>query len=70
MSNVSDPQPKKGEREEESEHKNLKVSYTPSQKHKFEGWPILWILLIIIIIFFILWYTGTITTILKWVDGK
>ncbi|GGG93067.1 hypothetical protein GCM10007422_02760 [Pedobacter zeae] len=69
MSNISDPKPeKKGERMD-SDHNNLK-SYTPGPKHKFEGWPILWILIAIFLISAVLWYTGTASYLIKWIANK
>ncbi len=70
MSNISNPKPvKKGDRMD-NDHNKLNESYTPVSKHKFEGWPILWILIAIFLIAAILWYTGTAPYLLKWIDKK
>jgi len=66
MGNFSTPEPKgKGERMD-SDHNNLNDSYTPGSKHKFEGWPILWILIVIFLIAAVLWYTGAAPYLIKW----
>ncbi|RBQ02298.1 hypothetical protein DRW42_27500 [Pedobacter miscanthi] len=70
MSNISNPKPEhKGDRME-NDHNKLNESYIPGSKHKFEGWPILWILIAIFLISAILWYTGGATYLLKWIDNK
>lgn len=70
MSNLSHPKPAKNSGRIGSEHRHLKESYVPASKRKFEGWPILWILLIFSFILFILWYTGKATEIMEWIEKK
>jgi hypothetical protein len=70
MSNVSNPKPEKKVDRMENDHNKLNESYIPSTKHKFEGWPILWILIAIFLISAILWYTGAAPYLLKWIDSK
>jgi uncharacterized membrane protein (DUF106 family) len=70
MSNLSDPKPENGVNRVENEHKNFDDYYQSTSKRKFEGWPILWILIVLLVVFLILYYTGTTTSILKWIDGK
>ena len=71
MSNISDANlGKQGKKVEESEYKNFNNAYITSSKHKFECWPILWILIAILTIFVIFWYIGTTTVIVKWIGGK
>jgi len=70
MSNLSHPEPVKKSDRVESNHKTFNESYTPSSKRKFEGWPILWILLILSILLLIIWYTGSASTIIEWIEKK
>lgn len=70
MSNISNPKPFKRFDEMESEHNNLNKTYVPPSKHKFEGWPILWILVVILIVSIILWYTGLGSVFMKWLDNN
>lgn len=70
MSNISDPKPVKKGKRMGNEHNKIEASYTPFSKHKFEGWPILWILIAIFFISAILWYTGTAPHLIKWIDNK
>ncbi|WP_231423973.1 MULTISPECIES: hypothetical protein [Pedobacter] len=70
MSNISDPKPNKRVDRVENEHKKINEPYSSTTKRKFEGWPILWILIALLMVFLILWYTGTTKDILKWIDGR
>ncbi|NII84054.1 hypothetical protein H9N25_18635 [Pedobacter riviphilus] len=70
MSNISDPKPVKKGKRMDSDHNKLEESYTPVSKHKFEGWPILWILIAIFLISAILWYTGATPYLIKWIANK
>ncbi|WP_443946766.1 hypothetical protein ACJVDH_06585 [Pedobacter sp. AW1-32] len=66
MSNVSDPNPaKRGDRMVD-DHKDLNDPNRSKTKHKFEGWPLLWILLTIFLIGLILWYSGAAPIIYDW----
>ncbi|MCX2430869.1 hypothetical protein [Pedobacter sp. GR22-10] len=70
MSNLSHPKPVKNSDRIGSDHKHLKESYMPASKRKFEGWPILWILLILLLTLMILWYTGKAAVIMEWIEKK
>lgn len=67
MSNISDPKPGEIGERVDNDHKSLNETYIQNSKHKFEGWPILWILIAIFLIAAILWYTGTASIIIKWI---
>ncbi|TCD12050.1 hypothetical protein EZ449_03235 [Pedobacter frigidisoli] len=69
MSNISNPKPaKKGDRMD-NDHNNFNEPYNHNSKHKFEGWPILWILIAIFLISAIIWYTGTASYLLRWIGN-
>lgn len=70
MSNISNPKPIKKGDGKEKDHNKLDGSFNPSFKHKFEGWPILWILIAIFLISAVLWYTGAGPYIIRWVANK
>jgi len=70
MSNISSPEPVKNGDRIASDHKNLNDPYVQSSKRKFEGWPILWILIILLIIVSVIWYTGSAKTLMAWIEGK
>ncbi|MCX2492390.1 hypothetical protein OQX63_02840 [Pedobacter sp. PF22-3] len=70
MSDTSNPKPKEKGEWMDNDHNNLNDPYTTSSKHKFEGWPILWILIAIFLIAAVLWYTGTAPYLIKWIANK
>lgn len=67
MSNISNPKSPKKDDRIGNDHNKLYNDYTPRSKHKFEGWPILWILIAIFLIFLVLWYTGTVHYVIRWI---
>jgi hypothetical protein len=69
MSNTSDPKPEKKGARLDNEYNKLDESY-PVSKHKFEGWPILWILIALFLIAAVLWYTGAAPYLIKWLANK
>ncbi|KQM78647.1 hypothetical protein ASE74_14245 [Pedobacter sp. Leaf216] len=70
MSNISNPKPEKRGERMDNDHNKLDESYIPASKHKFEGWPILWILIAIFLISAVLWYTGAAPYLIKWIANK
>ena len=68
MSNVSNPNPEQMDDRMESDHNNLQELNRSIAKHKFEGWPILWILLALSIVSAIIWYTGSAADLLNWIE--
>ncbi len=70
MSNISNPDPVKNSDRIESDHNHPTESYVPTSKRKFEGWPILWILLIVTSVLIVLWYTGTAKVLMDWIEEK
>ena len=70
MSNVSNPNPEHMDDRMESDHNQLHEINRSSPKRKFEGWPILWILLVVSIISAIIWYTESAADLLNWIEKK
>lgn len=70
MSNNSNPKSAKKDNRIDNDHHNLDEPYIPGSKHKFEGWPILWILIAIFLIAAVLWYTGATPYLIKWIANK
>ncbi|SDH25503.1 hypothetical protein SAMN05421827_12041 [Pedobacter terrae] len=70
MSDISNPKPKEKGEWIDNDHNSLNDPYKNSPKPKFEGWPILWILIAIFLIAAVLWYTGAAPYLIKWLANK
>ncbi|KLT65501.1 hypothetical protein [Pedobacter sp. BMA] len=68
MSDNLNPEPDQQENRIDNDHNKFNEPYHPKSKHKFEGWPILWILIVIFLIAAVIWYTGSAGNLLRWID--
>jgi len=58
--------PKRVNRPDDSDNDQF---YPKSNKRKFEGWPILWILIAIFLVSAFLWYTGIAFYLIRWIKS-
>jgi len=56
----------KGEKDGTDNTRSQNV-YLSNKKRKFEGWPMLWLLIAIFLISAVLWYTGKAIEIIEWI---
>ncbi|WP_316800753.1 hypothetical protein [Pedobacter frigidisoli] len=68
MSDNLNPEPDQQENRIDHDHNQFNEPYHPKSKHKFEGWPILWILIVIFLIAAVIWYTGSARNLIRWID--
>ncbi|UKT62193.1 hypothetical protein [Pedobacter mucosus] len=69
MSNASNQKPSQIGDKIDNNHNFINNPYAGNSKPKFEGWPILWILIVIFLIAAVLWYTGTASVFIKWISS-
>lgn len=70
MSDRSTPKPNSTGNRKENNHNEFNESHLTTSKRKFEGWPILWILLVILIAFLCIWLSGNLPAVINWIKNK